>query len=57
MSGPTSIVEIGQYEAALLAIETINQNTSLCLEPVLADIKTDPAMAAKAAHDLLTDST
>jgi DNA-binding NtrC family response regulator/ABC-type branched-subunit amino acid transport system substrate-binding protein len=56
LTGPTSIVEIGQYQASLLAIETINKKTSLALEPVVSDIKSEPLLAAKAAHDLLSES-
>ncbi len=56
LTGTTSIVEVGQYRACLLAIEHANANYGLQFEPVAADIRSDPDVAAKAAHDLLKAS-
>ena len=53
LTGTTSIVEVGQYRACLLAIEHANANYGLRFEPVTADIKSDPDVAAKSAYELL----
>ena len=56
-SGTTSIVERGQLQACLLAIEEINRRNSLIkLEPITGDVKSDPQIAALEAHRLFTDS-
>ncbi len=56
LTGTTSIVEVGQYRACLLAIEHANANYGLQFEPVTADIKSDPDLAAKSAYELLRSS-
>ncbi|HSN93288.1 MAG TPA: transporter substrate-binding protein [Anaeromyxobacteraceae bacterium] len=53
-SGATSIVEARLLEASLLGIERANADIGAGLEPVVADIRSDPDTAARAAHELLT---
>jgi len=56
-SGTTSIVERGQYQACLLAIEEINnRNSSVKFEPITGDVKSDPQLAALEAHRLFKES-
>lgn len=52
-SGATSIPEAGLLEASLLAVERSNADLGTSLEALVADICSDPATAARAAHDLL----
>ena len=54
-SGTIAVVGEGQLQAALLAIEEINQGSLLQFEPIIRDIKSDPAIAAKEAHDLIKE--
>lgn len=54
LTGTTSLVEKGQYKAALLAIEEINsyyENFSIL--PVIEDIQSDPKAAAEKARKLI----
>lgn len=53
-TGSTSIVEIGLLEAGLLAIHRANADNAISINPIIVDIKSDPAVAAKASYDLLT---
>jgi DNA-binding NtrC family response regulator/ABC-type branched-subunit amino acid transport system substrate-binding protein len=55
LSGTISVVGEGQLQAALLAIEEVNQNTSLTLQPVVRDDRSDPQEAAKQAYSLFTE--
>jgi DNA-binding NtrC family response regulator/ABC-type branched-subunit amino acid transport system substrate-binding protein len=55
LSGTISVVGEGQLQAALLAIEEINQNTALTFEPVVRDARSDPQEAAKQAYALFTE--
>ncbi|MBU1183422.1 MAG: transporter substrate-binding protein [Pseudomonadota bacterium] len=52
LSGTIAVVGEGQLQAALLAIEEINQSSILQFEPITRDTKSDPVIAAKEAHDL-----
>ncbi|GAB4258776.1 MAG: hypothetical protein Kow0092_06610 [Deferrisomatales bacterium] len=54
LSGTTAIVETWQHQACLLALEQANRDWGLGLEPVSVDIRSDPATAARAAHELLS---
>lgn len=53
LSGTISIVGIGQLHASLLAIDEINQTKAIQFEPVVADVQSDPNVAAKEAYRLL----
>jgi len=55
-SGTTSIVEKGQLNASLLAIEEINNNSGIQFEPIIGDVKSDPRRAAKEAYRLFAES-
>jgi DNA-binding NtrC family response regulator/ABC-type branched-subunit amino acid transport system substrate-binding protein len=55
LTGTISVVGEGQLQAALLAIDEINQNTDLNLQPVVRDDKSDPQEAAKQAYSLFTE--
>ena len=55
-SGTTSIVEMGQLRACLLAIEEINRQGGLQFEPVIGDAKSDPHMAGKEANRLFSEA-
>ena len=55
-SGTTSMVERGQLQACLLAIEEINSRNSLIkFEPIVGDVKSDPQLAAFEANRLFKD--
>lgn len=56
LSGTISIVGEGQLQAALLAIEQVNEKTDLKFEPVIRDTKSDPKVAAKEAYGLFKDA-
>jgi DNA-binding NtrC family response regulator/ABC-type branched-subunit amino acid transport system substrate-binding protein len=51
-SGATAIPESGLLEASLLAIDRCNVELGTGFEPLVADIRSDPATAAHAAHEL-----
>jgi len=51
-SGATTIIEAGLLEASLLAIEHCNSELGTSFEPLVVDIRSDPATAARAAYDL-----
>jgi DNA-binding NtrC family response regulator/ABC-type branched-subunit amino acid transport system substrate-binding protein len=51
-SGATTIPESGLLEASLLAIERCNADLGARFEPLVADIRSDPATAARAAYEL-----
>lgn len=51
-SGTTSVVEIGQLKASLLAIDEVNARGGIQFEPVVADIRSDPGTAAARAEEL-----
>jgi DNA-binding NtrC family response regulator/ABC-type branched-subunit amino acid transport system substrate-binding protein len=55
-SGTTSIVEKGQLQACLLAIEQVNTNNSILFEPIVGDAKSDPQTSAREAYHLFTNS-
>ena len=55
-SGTISIVGEGQLQAALLAIEQVNQKGDLKFEPVIRDAKSDPHVAAREAYSLFKDA-
>lgn len=52
-SGTTSLVEAGQLQTALLAIDEINTAGALRFEAVVEDIRSDPEVAARKAASLL----
>jgi DNA-binding NtrC family response regulator/ABC-type branched-subunit amino acid transport system substrate-binding protein len=51
-SGATTIPESGLLEASLLAIERCNIDLGTRFEPIIADIRSDAATAARAAYEL-----
>lgn len=51
-SGATTIPESGLLEASLLAIERCNVDLGTRFEPLITDIRSDPATAARAAYEL-----
>jgi DNA-binding NtrC family response regulator/ABC-type branched-subunit amino acid transport system substrate-binding protein len=55
LTGTISVVGEGQLQAALLAIEEINQSTALTLEPLIRDNRSNPQEAAKQAYSLFTE--
>ena len=54
-SGATSIPESGLLAASLLGIERCNADLGTRFEPLVSDIQSDPAAAARAAHALVRD--
>jgi DNA-binding NtrC family response regulator/ABC-type branched-subunit amino acid transport system substrate-binding protein len=52
-SGTTSIVEEGQLQAGLLAIDESNRRGRLHFKAVIEDIKSNPQVTAEKAHKLL----
>jgi sigma-54 dependent transcriptional regulator, acetoin dehydrogenase operon transcriptional activator AcoR len=56
LSGTISIVGEGQLQAALLAIDEVNNTTDLIFEPLIRDAKSDPRKAAREAYSLFNDS-
>jgi len=52
LSGTISIVGEGQLQAALLAIQENNQNSSIQFQPIIRDDRSDPKTAAKEAYSL-----
>ncbi|MDI3328908.1 MAG: transporter substrate-binding protein [Alicyclobacillaceae bacterium] len=56
LTGPTAIIETGQYEAAMIAVEEINRSpewqSRQVLVPVVRDIASDPFQAARCAQEL-----
>jgi DNA-binding NtrC family response regulator/ABC-type branched-subunit amino acid transport system substrate-binding protein len=55
LTGATSLVESSLLEASLLAIQKTNADNGICIDPIVVDIKSNPAIAAKAAYDLFTN--
>ena len=58
LTGTMSVTEEGQYKAALLAINEINENGGILgrrLTPVLRDTCSDPFIAARKAEELLNE--
>jgi len=55
LTGTISVVGEGQLQAALLAIDEVNQNTAHTLQPVVRDDRSDPQEAAKQAYSLFTE--
>jgi DNA-binding NtrC family response regulator/ABC-type branched-subunit amino acid transport system substrate-binding protein len=51
-SGATTIPESGLLDASLLAIERCNIDLGTAFEPLVADIRSDPATAARVAYEL-----
>ena len=56
LSGTIAIVGAGQLEASLLAIEEINKRGAVTFEPVVRDAQSNPAVAAREAYNLFTES-
>jgi DNA-binding NtrC family response regulator/ABC-type branched-subunit amino acid transport system substrate-binding protein len=52
-TGTTSIVEEGQLQACLLAIDEINSRSKVRFKAVIEDIKSNPQVAAEKADQLL----
>ena len=55
LSGTISIVGIGQLHASLLAIDEINRSKATQFEPIIADARSDPQVAARKAYHLIKE--
>ncbi|MBM3298438.1 MAG: transporter substrate-binding protein [Deltaproteobacteria bacterium] len=55
LSGTVSVVGKGQLQAALMAIEEMNQDTALTFNPIIRDDRSEPQEAAKQAYSLFTE--
>ncbi len=56
LSGTVSMVGAGQLQAALLAMEELNETTDMTFEPIVRDDRSDPEIAAREAYSLLSES-
>ncbi|WP_379970582.1 transporter substrate-binding protein [Ectobacillus sp. sgz5001026] len=58
LTGSTAVTEIGQYQAALLAMKQINERggvKGMMIEPIIEDIQSDPYLAKRKAEKLITE--